>query len=191
MSVQERFLTLYKEYETLVRDEGLDTKCVEETSDDITGGRLRMCRLFRNYFSHSNDPGFLEPTDKMFKFLESQVKTRREKNDVAKKHLKSAAATIFSEKDKCSEVLNKMTRLQLSKVPVQSTTGKWAVVSIFCVAETALAGKTKKVSEAKPLREKPLFCAPLDKVAALDADRVIICTDTGRPDGKPMGMVIL
>ena len=69
----EKLLSSYKDYESLVRDTGRDPKEVEDQAPELEGQRLRMCRLFRNYLSHVNDPGFLEPTAKMTGFLARRV----------------------------------------------------------------------------------------------------------------------
>jgi hypothetical protein len=97
------FLKLYKDYETLIRNKGLDCKNVEDVSDETTGSRLRMCRLFRNYLSHQNDPGFLEVSDSMLHFLEDQTLTLIMEKDILQKHLKRPVSGTCSLSDKCTE----------------------------------------------------------------------------------------
>ena len=59
----DRFLSLYREFETLLRDDGKDYKELEESADDLLQNRLRINRQLRNYLTHNHDAGFLEISD--------------------------------------------------------------------------------------------------------------------------------
>ncbi len=190
MSNVNGFLSLYKSYETLVRDAGDDPKELEDAADGLTGGRLRMCRLFRNYLSHSEDRGFLEPTDRMVGFLEGQVKDLRMKGDVAKKHLKTVAASMVTDKDRCADAVQKMSDLKRDRLVMQ-TKGGFVLVSMYDVVPLVMASKAAKLSVAKVLKEKPCFVGPLEPVAGLDRSRTYVCTSDGTPSGKVLGTVIL
>ena len=48
MTQQEKFLTVYKEYETLVRAAGKYPKDIEIEAEEIEANRLCICRQFRN-----------------------------------------------------------------------------------------------------------------------------------------------
>ncbi len=55
-----------------------------------------MVRSFRNYLTHSNDPGFLEPTDKMMSVLEDMIKVLRYKHDTVTNHVKRPSVCVCS-----------------------------------------------------------------------------------------------
>ena len=50
-----QFLSLYKTYESLLRDHGTDYRKIEEQQE---GSRMTIMRQIRNYLSHAEDPGF-------------------------------------------------------------------------------------------------------------------------------------
>ena len=110
MTTADKYLNLYKAWESLLRDTGSDIRTLEsglETTDPAQFARVRMCRLFRNYLTHENDPGFLVPTDKMFDFIESQVNELKSRDDIVKKHLRYTSNYLFEHSIKCSVVLEK------------------------------------------------------------------------------------
>ena len=182
----DKFLELYKEYEALVRAKGGDPKDSEEKSEGVLCDRLRMCRLFRNYFAHTADPGFLEVSDKMASFLEGQVVSLRSEGDVVKKHLKKPEACMLSEGSKCGEAFEKFGKLGCFSLPVCMKDGTYKMLSIF---DTVGSSDRVKVSLFKLRPVKPVFCGPLDDYAYLDPDKVTFCTDDGTPDGKLLGRV--
>ena len=87
MTQQEKFLTVYKEYETLVRAAGKYPKDIEIEAEEIEANRLCSCRQFRNYLSHVSDPGFLVPTDKMLKFLQGRVEVLKSQRNTRKSRM--------------------------------------------------------------------------------------------------------
>lgn len=191
MTVQENYLTLYKSYENALRDMGLDPRQVEtdlETSNPSKAARIRMCRLFRNYLAHENDPGFLMPSDKMLDFLSKEVFDLKVKNDSVKQHVKPAGNYIFEDSMKCSDVLAKMGS---SKIPViiRHSKSGYDLCNWSDILALYFSSKTAKLSVAKAIRSKPVFVAPTDKFAELDPARVTICTADGTPDGKVVGVV--
>ena len=77
MNKVEEFLAAYREYESLLRDNQKDYKTIEDGSDDLNQNRMRICRQMRNYLSHQNDIGFLEPTKLQIDYMkELSVKQR-------------------------------------------------------------------------------------------------------------------
>lgn len=187
----EKLLNAYKDYESLVRDSGRDPKELEDQAPELEGQRLRMCRLFRNYLSHVNDPGFLEPTAKMTGFLARRVTELKMAGDVTKKHLKKPAVAVISDSMKLGEAVRQVLPLQREPVVCQ-TKGGYVVYGLFDLVKAALdSPKTAKVSTVVPKRVKPVFVRPDVPVAELDPDRVMICTDDGTETGKLLGVVIL
>ena len=191
MTVQESYLTLYKSYENALRDQGRDPRQVEtdyESSDPSKAARLRMCRLFRNYLAHENDPGFLMPSDKMLDFLEKEVFDLKVQNDSVKQHTKPAGSYIFEDTMKCGDVLAKLVSTKQVAAIRHGKTG-YDLCAWTDILALYMASKASKLAAFKPLRTKIVFAAPTDKFAALDSGRITICTSDGTPDGKVAGVV--
>lgn len=191
MTAQESYLTLYKSYENALRDLGMDPRQVEtdlETTDPSKAARLRMCRLFRNYLAHENDPGFLVPSDRMTDFLEREVFDLKVRNDSVKQHTKPAGSYIFEDTAKCADVLAKLVSTKQSFVIRHSKSG-YDICSLYDIMALYLSSKAAKMSVVKAARMKPVFAAPTDKFAELDPSKITICTADGKPDGKLIGVV--
>lgn len=191
LTAQENYLTLYKSYENVLRDLGQDAKLVEanlESTDPAKSARLRMCRLFRNYLVHENDPGFLIASDKMLDFLSKEVFILKSQNDSVKQHVKPAGSYIFESHVKCADILDKVIR---SKSPVIIRHGEFGYDLCHWTDVLALyrSSKAAKLSVVKSMRGKIIFAAPADRFAELDPDRITICTSDGTPDGKVIGIV--
>lgn len=185
MKRTEQFLGLYREYESLMRDRGLDCKEFEDTADDLLSNRLRMCRQFRNYLSHNNDPGFLEISDDQMKFLQERVDSLKMEDDALKKHLKTVNAGTCSEKDKCGDVLAKMVKLKCTEMVAVLSTG-YGLVSIYDVSKALLDSKATKIGAVK-MTKKFKFAEPLTVMSKVPKT-TIICTDDGTSDGKLIGV---
>lgn len=188
-SKTEQLLALYREYEGLVRDAGYDVKFFEDGMDSVMGDRMRMVRQFRNYLSHHNDPGFLEPTDRMIAFLNKQLTDWKMRGDVVKKHVKSVSYSMCTDKDRCVDAIAKMAAMKRDKIVMMTGSGL-VLVSMYDITPLAFTAKSAKMSVAKVLKEKPVFVGPLTDMAGLDKTHVHVCTDDGTPNGKVMGTVV-
>lgn len=189
MSVKtEKLLSLWREYEVLCRGLGKDPKTVEDERGEPDGGKLRMIRQFRNFLAHTEAPGFLEPTDKMLGFLESEVKALALLGDVAKKHLKTPAVSILDYKDTCGKACDMMSKLRRGKLAVREKDGSHTVIEIW---QAAPMPRAAKLSTAKRLREKVLYVSPEAQVSGIDPERTALCTSDGTPEGKVLGTVLL
>lgn len=182
------YLQLYRTYESLLRDgKGIEPKDEEMNVDDLTGGRLRMCRQFRNYLVHTQDPGFLEVSDKMGKFLTGYVDALKSRGDVAKKHMKKADACILPIRAHVSDALELFGKLRQDYLVIDMGVGGYGLLSIY----GALGAPSRGKLELLPIKKcKPVFCAPLDEFASLDSDKITLCTDDGTPGGKLLGQII-
>lgn len=187
----QKFLKLYKDYEQACRTvAGMDPKELEDSLPEATAGRLRMCRLFRNYLSHSNDPGFLEPTGKMYRFLEDQVLKLRLKGDVAKKHLKKPDRSIVRDGDKIQDALLRVLPLRRELV-AGIHDGKIVVYRLYDMVQASLAGpKSARMSSVKPTSVRPGFARPDTPMEEIDPEGVTVCTDDGSRDGTILGVVV-
>ena len=192
MTVADKYLNLYKTWESLLRDTGSDIRTLEsglEQTDPAQFARVRMCRLFRNYLTHENDPGFLIPTDMMFGFIESQVNELKSRDDIVKKHLRYTGNYLFEHSVKCTVALEKALPAKIQTVVRHNQDGSCELVSTFDVMQAALASKATKLSAVKALRNKPVYVEAMDKIAALDVTRIHICTSDGSPSGDILGVV--
>ena len=187
MKNSDTLLALYREYETLMRDKGLDCKEFEDKSDDLTGARLRMCRLFRNYLSHQNDPGFLDVSDTQLKFLSAQVDALKSENDIVKKHMKSVVAATCTESEKCCDVLARMNKLQKDKILVIDRKG-YKIVSIYDVAAMVLTSKASRMSVVKSKKCVIKYVDPMRLMSDVPAG-LCICTSDGTSSGKLLGVL--
>lgn len=186
MTIQEKYLSLYKEYEGLLRNKGEDIKEKEESSDNIEGNRLRICRQIRNYLSHVDDIGFIAISDKMIAYLENKVKELREEEDIAKKHIKKPNVCILSENTKCSEAVEIFKKLKCTELLVQNNDNSYATINVF---EVLGVKSTQKISTLKLKKTKVKYCNPLDKYISLDNSFIILCTDNGTENGKLLGQI--
>ena len=175
-----------------MRDAGSDIRTLEsglEQTDPAQFARVRMCRLFRNYLTHEADPGFLIPTDMMFGFIESQVNELKSRDDIVKKHLRYTGNYLFEHAAKCTAVLEKALPAKVQTVVRHNQDGSCDLISTFDAMQAVLVSKATKLSAVKALRNKPVYVEAMDKIAALDASRVHICTSDGTPSGDILGVV--
>lgn len=181
----DRFLALYREYETLVRNEGLEPKDVEDAADDLAQNRLRMCRQFRNYLSHQNDLSFLDVSGPMLRFMQSNVDKRKSRRDTLKRHCKTASVAMVTPKDKVGVALERMAKLKSDRLVVAGPDG-YGVIGIHDAVTAYMASKATKVAAVKQTRGFA-FGAPLDDNEAY-ADDVVICTADGTATGAVVGV---
>ena len=190
MATIQQFLDAYKTYETILREQGVDTKIFEEQSDDLTANRLRMCRVMRNYSSHNNDNAFLSVSDTQLKFLQKVADEQRMSGDVVKKHLKSVKTATCTLKDKCTDVLQRMIKLHVTALPVWDK-DVLGIVSIYDVSTLVLESRTKKISDVKKLGKDFIIVAPDMKWCDLPKHTIAFCTKDGTPDTSLLGVVLL
>lgn len=182
------FLQLYRTYESLLREQkGIEPKDEEANVDGLIGDRLRMCRQFRNYFVHTSDPGFLEVSDKMGKFLSDYVDALKSKGDTVKKHMKRSDTCIVPIKGHMSDALDVFNKYKQFSVVIDMGDGSYGTLSVF---DSVGVDARAKLETLKIRKIKPVFCAPLDDFQALDMDRITLCTDDGTAKGKLLGQVI-
>lgn len=185
MTQQEKFLAIYKEYETLVRAAGKEPKDIEIEAEEVEANRLYICRQFRNYLSHVPDPGFLVPTDKMLKFLQSRVDTLKAQNDTAKKHMKKPDTCILQITDKVRDAMEMFAKMKKDTLLVRGGI-TWFQLSVYDVLG---AKSTEKIENLKKKSVIPNYCAPLDSYASLDFSKPVLCTENGTSAGKFLGQV--
>ena len=193
MKKSEKFLELYREYESVLRDQGIEYKELEDNSSDMIQNRMRICRQIRNYLTHNHDAGFLEVSDIQLAFISKLIEDQKMLGDVFKHHLCTVRMATCEPKDKCTVVLAKMAKLKSQFLPVYDGKEILGVVSVFDVS-CMLAEKTKtvKISDVK-MSKKKVLCftpdTPMDDVLQYN-DYIICCTDTGETTGKLLGVYV-
>ncbi len=187
MKSENEFLSVYREYESFIRDQGIEPKDHEEKVDDMTANRLRMCRQMRNYLSHQNDPGFLNISDNQIAFLRAYTESLKMKGDVVKKHLKSVTMATCLDSDKCGDVLKKMVKLKVNDIVVISKKG-FGVANIYDIIAKAIESKTTKMALVKT-KQAYKIVPPTMKMDDVPLGSVIICTQDGTDTGKVLGVI--
>lgn len=191
----EKFLNLYREYETLLRDSGIDYKELEEKSDDLMQNRLRINRQLRNYLTHNHDAGFLEISDKQIVFMEKLISEQKFSMDILKKHTKTVKAAACTCSDNLEDVMNKMIKLKVVKLPVYDDIEVLGFVSLHDVAKafmTEKRPKTAKLSVIKKFDKNVICMTPDTQMATVyqNATDMVCCTDTGNKKGKLIGVFL-
>lgn len=193
----DRFLSLYREYETLLRDDGKDYKELEESADDLLQNRLRINRQLRNYLTHNHDAGFLEISDKQIAFMEKLIFEQKSSMDILKKHMKSAKVAGCLCTDMLDDVLTKMMKLKVTRLPVYDENCVLGLVSWIDVLKAYRAEKrpkTAKLSVVKKLDKKVICMTPdtlmSDILMTVSPSDMVCCTDSGDKKGKFLGVFL-
>lgn len=192
MAISDDFLTRYKRWETLLRDNGSDVRELEaacETAEPQRCSRIRIMRQFRNYLTHEHDPGFLLPTDKMLDFLEAEIRVLEDKDDIARQHLRGSKNRLFDETTTCEAALQAMAATKDVIIVRANKDKSFSLLHISAILSTYMLNKKAKLAAVKPLVKKPLCAKPSDRILDLDQERVYICTDTGKIGGEVLGVV--
>lgn len=112
------FLALYREYESLLREQGMEYKQVEDSLEGLGQDRMRICRQMRNYLVHQEDPGFLTVSEKQMAFFRDLIRQEKTKPDTFEDHLLSPRSGACTPEDSPEAVLKKMKRLKTCFLPV-------------------------------------------------------------------------
>lgn len=189
MNNNEKFLALYKDYETLVRNRtDKDPKDYEEVQGDLEMNRLRMCRQFRNYLSHQNDGRFLAVSDVQLKFMESVVDSLKKSGDTVKKHLKSPAAATVSVNEACKEALLKIASLTADRIVVVSKDGSYGIASVYDIIKESQKNPKAKMSGVKAKKSYEIV-EPTVEYAQLPSIGTFVCEDNTKGDKKLLGVI--
>lgn len=83
----EKFLDAFRALDTELKLEGCSVLDHENSLDELSRERLKVCRIMRNYMAH-NDTTFLSTTTDQIKFLENQTMQIRRKAHTIKDETK-------------------------------------------------------------------------------------------------------
>lgn len=185
MTDQERYLDLFRTYETSVRNKGFES--AKEYEDSITDvdvqDKLRFCRVVRNYLAHGKDAGkFASPTADMTKFIEDTVYALDEGEiPVGKKMI--PFAKCISESNTVADALTFMQKSKASIIPVFAKDGK--VKGLFSYEDFArfFTANDVKISKTTKLSALPIKVTK-GKVVELDRKEKVRTAFSYYQDGK-------
>lgn len=190
----DKFLSLYRTYENLLREHGTDYRAVEEKQ---TGGRMTMMRQMRNYLAHSEDPGFIAVSPLCLRVLEDMVKEEMLKGDIVKKHLVTPAKGSIKEGMTLSEIVYWMSKTAMSGVQTKpvynehTSQFKGLLMLERAAYELMRLGDTAFVAETMGacMEGSYHFVKPTDPVPEHMGTDYYICTKDGTKDGRYMGYI--
>lgn len=186
-----QFLSLYKTYESLLRDHGTDYRKIEEQQE---GSRMTIMRQIRNYLSHAEDPGFIAISQTCLNFLERLVKEEQMKGDLIKNHLITPAKGSIKEGTPLSKVVYRLSVLALNgqfELPVYDPDTKRlkGIVALERMAyELDRQGNVLLTESTCGPYGKSFYLVKPDDLAPEKVDsRFYCCTKDGTIDTQYMG----
>lgn len=191
MPTKEEFLSLYKEFESILRDKRIDYRDFESTLDDVTENKLRVCRRLRNFLSHNNDDDFVIISEKQIEFMKKMIEDQKGNADVLQKYLKPAALSSCNVNETCKETLTKFSKSDTEYLPVYDPSK--GVLGIVSSADVIMRMAQNKDALIKgiPASTRNVACftadTPIEEVKKSRA-KVICCTDDGSAFGKLLGV---
>lgn len=210
------FLALYREYESLLREQGLEYKQAEDAAEGQVQDRMRICRQIRNYLVHQEDAGFLEISEKQMVFFKRLVEQEKTKLDTFGEHLMSLKGGACTPDDTPEAVLKKMKRLKTCVLPVweikesslQKDIPRWTAfkdgtyrieallgqITIISVALLLAKGSETIGSGLKKYEKPAVILRPdtrmPDVLKFVEESPLICCTEDGTAKGGFLGAYI-
>lgn len=188
----DKFLSLYRTYEGLLRDRGTDYRAVEGEHSD---NRMTIMRQMRNYLAHAEDPGFITISPLCIKVLEQMVKEETLKGDIVKNHLVTPAKGSIKEGTMLSDVIYKLSLLVAKgadSLPVYSEDKKLKGLITLEKAAYILAKKGNlplEESMCGPYKKGFYLLKPDDRVPEAYDGEYYCCTKDGTLDTQYMGYI--
>ena len=179
---EQLFLDLYREYEGLLRDRGVEYRHVEDSSEGIIKDRLTIMRQMRNYLTHRHDPNFLIISDKQIEFLCELIKEESLKGDLLRDHLISIKKGAVSIDEDLSSVITKMKKLGFTNIVVYDNQKKiLGRLNIYDAALMVSQNASATVASIKKLNPAGIVYAPEIKIEEVQdwTNGVVCCTKKG------------
>lgn len=186
MTRNKEFLNTYKEFETELRKQNIDSMSMEQ--DTELGDKFRICRLMRNYMAHNAEVNFIEATSAQVEFLQKQLEKLQKANDTIRKHIKTVNASTVTYKDRCTTALEKLIKLKQDKILVIGK-NKYKIASIYEIAKAVNASKTNKMETIKTTNNF-IITSPETLYSEIPENSFVICTSDGKITGKLLGTMI-
>ena len=189
-----KFLENYKELEktlALIGTDVLNYENIFTNSED--SNKLKLCRMTRNYLQHNNDQSFIEPTDKMIKFLENLNKSLLAKTETNGKKMVKTDKIKIDINDRLDEVLPILAKYKLLLIYDKNTfKGVYRTSTYLNFALKNKITKTTKVSTfEKPgkvyVAKNAQYSISLDLLAN---NPVVFVTEMGKEKEEILGVLI-
>ena len=190
-----KFLTLYRAYESYLREQGMEYKAVEDAATGQKQDRMRICRQIRNYLVHQEDAGFLAVSDLQLQFLETLCTEAKHGRDTAGDHTEPLVGAGCTPEDAPEIVLKRMKRKKTCFLPVYTLKNRKNVllgeVSLIQVA-LALSKGSKQIGDGIRKFAEPPLILPADTLykdvlEQLETVPVICITEDGTMNGHLYG----
>lgn len=183
--VVDKFLNSYRALETELR---FDEKSVLDYENELVANqdpvaeKLKVCRIMRNYMAH-NDTIFLSPSSAQIKFLDRTVDEIRKKSHTVKDEMKRVQ--LIKPTETIKTIVKKLDRNPI--IPMEVTNGIYLIDKDIIVHQLALGNKKVVVPKRLP---KNKYTTKDTRIEQLSKD-VYVVTDTGKEDGKYLGILNL
>lgn len=190
----EKFLELFRTYESLLREHDKDYKTVEDEAEDSLQAQLRITRQMRNYLSHNPDTSFLTPSEAQIKLLESLIQKERLSRDILKQHLYTPKKCACREGDSVKEILARMGKAKWSKMPVCDETGIKLLGTIGIAELVIIYLKNEEAVLARkvygPYGKQFICLSPETPMEQIESkDNLICCTADGTTASPFLGLL--
>lgn len=154
-----KFMDTYRRFEGAIKATG-KYNTVKEYEDSITDiqkqGQIRICRIIRNYIEHEN-ASFVEATDAMIAFLESELMQLDENEIPVRKKMMSIKNGI-KETDLLVVAADWMTKKKQPIIPIFNNDDfAVGVISYAGIAKLIAAGDFTKARKVSIIQEKHQF----------------------------------
>ena len=178
-----KFLTLYRAYESYLREQGMEYKAVEDAATGQKQDRMRICRQIRNYLVHQEDAGFLAVSDLQLQFLETLCTEAKHGRDTAGDHTEPLVGAGCTPEDSPETVLKRMRQNRKNVLLGE--------VSLIQVA-LALSKGSKQIGDGIRKFPEPPLILPADTLykdvlEQLETVPVICITEDGTRNGHLYG----
>ncbi len=129
---QQAFLDLYRRFESVLREQGLDYRTVSELqSSDEKRNRMNYLRTMRNYLTHNADASFVCVETCHLQYLEDLLSQQVKHGNIVKKSMIPISRCGCLPTDSLSQVLNRMVRHSLPAVALLRPSGSTEQVRFF------------------------------------------------------------
>lgn len=191
----EVFLSAYRGYESILREHGKDYKQIEEETEGILGGRLRIMRQLRNYLVHNEDPGFIQVSESQIMLLEQLTEKEKMSGDILKLYLCTPKKGAIKEETMLKDVMAKMSKEGKAEMVVYGASGILGVVNLPRIVSLYLKNPERVLNRKtygpygknfQTLLPETPMSGILAEPAQMD---IICCTEDGTASGKFLGVL--
>ncbi len=179
----EKFLDAFRALDTELKLDGLSVLDYENSLDETSREKLKVCRIMRNYMAH-NDTTFLSTTTDQIRFLDTQTLNIRRRSHTIKDEMKKIVPVKASAPIK--DIIAVLAKHPVAVVEVPKA-GLYLVDKDILIRN--LAAGNKKI--AVPAKIPAYSYILKDERVSETGKGTYIVTADGTAMGKYLGVVIL